>query len=202
VQSTPEPSPETPNPPIPLPDAQPSGWARLWQAFREVVETVLLAAILFIAINLVSARIRVDGASMEPNLHTGEYILVNRLAYRWNAPQRGDVLVFRLAQQGRREYIKRIIGLPGDRVEIRARRVYVNGDVLAEDYIAEEPTYSGEWQVPEDAIFALGDNRNNSTDCHNWGPIPLKDVVGQAILIYWPPAEWQIISSVSYPSEP
>ena len=153
---------------------------------------------MFLAINLLTARIRVDGASMEPTFYTGEFVMVNRLAYKSGKPQRGDVIVFTLPDQPKRDYIKRIIGLPGDRVEVKARQVYINGLPLQETYIAEEPIYIGNWIVPNDAVFALGDNRNNSTDSHNWGAIPLENIIGRAVAIYWPPQHWKIVGSVSF----
>ena len=159
----------------------------------DVIETLILSIVLFAAINAVSARIRVDGASMEPTLQSGEFVIVNKLAYLLGKPSIGDVIVFHFPRDPDQEYIKRIIGLPGDRVEIGEGQVYVNGQVLNEDYIAASPVYENVWDVPEDALFVLGDNRNNSSDSHNWGPVPLDFVIGKATFVYWPPTEWGVV---------
>lgn len=163
----------------------------------DVVETLILSVILFAAINTVSARIRVDGASMEPTLETGEFVIVNKLAYLYGKPQIGDVIVFHFPRDPEQEYIKRIIGLPGDRVAVRDGQVIVNGQQLEENYIAATPVYEASWDVPSDSLFVLGDNRNNSSDSHSWGPVPLENVVGKAVFVYWPPTEWGLVSHAS-----
>jgi signal peptidase I len=163
----------------------------------DVAETLLLALILFLGINLLTARIRVDGTSMEPNLHQDEFIIVNRLAYKWFKPRLGDVVVFRFPQNPSQDLIKRVIGRPGDDVYINNRQVYVNGQLLDEPYIADAPQYQGTWKVPEDSLFVLGDNRNASYDSHDWGFVPMKNVVGKALIIYWPPSSWGLIGHVT-----
>lgn len=163
----------------------------------DVLETLILSVILFAAINTVSARIRVDGSSMEPTLHTGEFVIVNKLSYKLSEPMIGDVIVFHFPRDPEQEYIKRVIGLPGDRVEIRNGDVYVNDRPIEEDYIAADPAYDIVSEVPQDSLFVLGDNRNNSSDSHNWGPVPLDFVVGKAVLVYWPPTEWGLIDHPS-----
>ena len=160
----------------------------------DVVETLILSIVLFAAINTVSARIRVDGASMEPTLQSGEFVIVNKLAYFFGEPNIGDIIVFHFPRDPDQEYIKRVIGLPGDRVEVRNGEVYVNDQILDEDYTAAPPVYNSTLDVPADSLFVLGDNRNNSSDSHNWGPVPLDYVIGKATLIYWPPTEWGIIT--------
>jgi len=170
------------------------------QGFRrfivDLLETLLLALLLFFAINTISARIRVDGSSMEPTLHSGEFMIVNKLAYKLGSPQVGDVVVFHFPGNPEQEYIKRIIGLPGDRVDIREGMVSVNGQALNEPYIAAPPAYEESLTVPPGMLFVLGDNRNNSSDSHSWGPVALDQVVGKAILVYWPPAEWGVVEHV------
>jgi signal peptidase I len=163
----------------------------------DVVETLILSIVLFAAINTVSARIRVDGASMEPTLQSGEFVIVNKLAYFFGDPEVGDIIVFHFPRDPDQEYIKRIIGLPGDRVEIKNGEVYVNDLLLEEDYIAASPVYNSTWEVPADSLFVLGDNRNNSSDSHNWGPVPLDFVIGKATFVYWPPTEWGILNQPS-----
>jgi signal peptidase I len=164
--------------------------------FIDLLETIVLAVVLFFAINAVSARVRVDGFSMVPTLQDGEYVLVNRLAYRNSLPERGDIIVFSSPQTTDLDLIKRVIGLPGDTVEISGGAVRVNGQLLDEPYIAAAPVYNGEWEVPDGKLFVLGDNRNDSSDSHAWGLLPLENVIGKAILIYWPIPDWNLINHV------
>lgn len=168
----------------------------------DVAETLILSIILFAAINAVSARIRVDGASMEPTLQSGEFVIVNKLAYLFGEPTTGDVIVFHFPRDPDQEYIKRIIGLPGDRVEIKNGEVYVNDQVLDEDYIAASPVYEDILDVPGDSLIVLGDNRNNSSDSHNWGPVPLDYVIGKATFVYWPPTEWGALNQPTVSAAP
>ena len=166
------------------------------QFFMDLLETIVLAVVLFFAINAVSARVRVDGFSMVPSLQDGEYVLVNRLAYRNRIPERGDIIVFVSPQVSDLDLIKRVIGLPGDRITISGGEVRVNGQLLDEPYIAAAPIYNGDWSVPEGNLFVLGDNRNDSSDSHAWGLLPIENVIGKAILIYWPIPEWTLIQHV------
>lgn len=163
------------------------------QILLDIVETVVLALVLFLGINAVSARVRVDGFSMNPTLMDGEFVLVNRLSYRVGDMQRGDIIVFRSTTNPDLDLIKRIIGLPGDQVDIHDGQVFVNGKTLSEPYIAAAPNYRGSWQVPEGHLFVLGDNRNDSSDSHQWGLLPFENIVGKAVFIYWPFPEWGII---------
>jgi signal peptidase I len=163
----------------------------------DVLETLVLSVLLFAGINAVSARIRVDGYSMEPTLHSGEFVIVNKLTYRLGPPQTGDVIVFHFPRDTEQEYIKRVIGLPGDKVDITGGKVYINGQPLDEPYIAAPPAYEKSWSVQEDNLFVLGDNRNNSSDSHNWGTVPMEYVVGKAVLVYWPPQQWGLIDHIS-----
>jgi signal peptidase I len=182
-----------------------------WKHFlREVLETLGLAVLLFLVINIISARVRVDGISMRPTLDDGEFVLINRLAYKFGNYQRGDIIVFRppmYPEQGffRRllglpnisdnyeDYIKRIIGLPGDTVRIENGVVHINGVPLLEPYIAAPPNYPGEWTVPAGNLFVLGDNRNNSSDSHAWGFLPGQNILGKALVVYWPFKDWMIL---------
>ena len=164
---------------------------------KDVLETLLVSLLLFFAINQISARIRVDGFSMEPSMHSGEFVIVNKLAYKIGSPQPGDIIVFHPPRNPQEDYIKRVIGLPGDQVVITDGGVQVNGQVLDEPYILQPPRYSASWDVPEGHLFVLGDNRNNSSDSHNWGPVPLKDVIGKALFVYWPPENWGLVAHTS-----
>ncbi len=152
----------------------------------DLLETILLAAVLFVGINLVSVRIRVESISMEPTLIPGEFVIVNKLAYRFGEMHRGDVVVFYYPRDPSQRYIKRIIGLPGDEVTISGGRVFINGAPINEPYLNAPPTYMGTWQVPRDGIFVLGDNRNRSADSHVWGMVPLDYIIGKAVFVYWP----------------
>lgn len=159
----------------------------------DILETLVLAVVLYFGINAISVRVRVDGFSMNPTLQDGEYILVNRLAYKIGQPARGDIVVFSFPMDPRQDLIKRVIGLPGETISVQDGKVMINSVPLEEPYIAAPPIYNNSWVVPEGQLFVLGDNRNESKDSHEWGMLPMENVVGKAILIYWPPKEWQVI---------
>lgn len=163
----------------------------------DILETLLLSVVLFFLINAVSARIKIDGSSMEPNLHHGEFVIVSKINYRIGEPERGDVVVFDFPRNITEEYIKRIIGLPGENILIEDGKIFVNNILLSEPYLMAEPHYEGNWTVPEGSLFVLGDNRNNSSDSHNWGMVPLENIVGEALLVYWPPSEWGLINGTN-----
>lgn len=152
----------------------------------DVLETLIWAVVLFVLINLVSARIRVDGGSMLPTLTNGELVIVNKLVYRLGEPKRGDIIVFYFPVDPSQEFIKRVIGLPGDQVSIHKGTVTINGQRLEEPYLSVYTNYDGDWTVGEGQLFVLGDNRNNSLDSHNWGTVPMDYVIGKALFIYWP----------------
>ena len=161
----------------------------------DTVETILLALVLFLVINTLSARVRVENISMKPTLQPGEFLLVNRVAYKIGEPSIGDIIVFHAPGPSDLDYIKRVIGLPGDHVKITDGMVYVNDQPLYEPYIADPPRYAGEWDVPPEQLFVLGDNRNNSSDSHLWGFVPYEDIVGRALLIYWPLPEATLLTN-------
>lgn len=174
-----------------------------WKRFVfDIIETLALAGILFLGINAVSARVRVDGFSMIPTLEDGEFVLVSKVNYRFGNVERGDIIVFHFPMDPEQELIKRVMGLPGDTIHVQNGQVSVNGQVLSEPYIAAAPAYSGEWTVPEGQLFVLGDNRNDSSDSHSWGYLPLEKVVGKAIVIYWPPPFWKVIQHTAIPATP
>jgi signal peptidase I len=175
------------------PQAPAQGGVNWKQVLRDVFEMIVLAAVLYVAINSISVRVRVDGFSMRPTLEDGEFVLVNKLSYRLGEVQRGDIIVFHFPMNPDEELIKRVIGLPGDRIRVQGSRVFVNDQALDEPYIAAPPVYSGDWSVTEDHYFVLGDNRNDSSDSHSWGLLPADQVIGKAVLIYWPPQMWAVI---------
>jgi signal peptidase I len=167
---------------------------------------------------------------MEPTLHTGEYILVNKLVYfhfdlnapvrllpgqeelpqriiyPFHQPRRGDIVVFEYPRDVSKDYIKRVIGLPGDTLDIHDGTVSLNGQLLAEPYLEGAKTYclgsgvcgNGPFTVPEGTIFVMGDNRGNSSDSREWDALPLDRVVGQAWLIYYPVSNWGLVPHHDY----
>lgn len=168
------------------------------QFFLELIETLALAAILFFAIDALVARVRVENVSMEPTLYPGNFLLVSKMAYKWGDFRTGDIVVFHHNEYGKQEdYIKRLIGTSGDTVKVENGIVSVNGQVLNEPYIMAAPKYEGTWKVPENTVFVLGDNRNDSSDSHDWGFVQQKDIIGKAFAVYWPPA---VIRTLKYPN--
>jgi signal peptidase I len=146
---------------------------------------------LYFGIDAVIARVRVENISMEPTLVPGEFLMVNKLAYKFGLPKYGDIIVFHYDPT--EDFIKRVIGLPGDTVEVKGGVVYVNNQAFTEPYINEPPDYTGTWSVPADSLFVLGDNRRNSSDSHVWGFVAMKEVIGKAIVIYWPLKDARLI---------
>lgn len=154
---------------------------------REAAETILLAAFLFLVINGLTARVRVDGPSMEPSYYNQDRIVVSRISYLLGDIQRGDVIVFPAPLSPDEDYIKRIIGLPGDHIRVEGGYVYVNDVPIEEPYIKSPPlTPMAEVIVPEGSVFVMGDNRNVSSDSRSWGPLPIDDIIGKAVFVYWP----------------
>ncbi|GIK58105.1 MAG: signal peptidase I [Chloroflexi bacterium] len=167
---------------------------------REIIETLLLTFFIFWLVNSLVGRYRIDGSSMNPTLQHGEYLLINNLSYYLNEPQRGDIIVFH-HPNSELNLIKRVIGLPGDQIEISDQHVKVNGVILDEPYIQAEPTYSGNWTVPEGEYFVLGDNRNSSSDSHSWQYLPKENIIGKAIFIYYPFTDWGWVPHFTHPIE-
>ena len=186
--------------PEPIPQeeiTQPVKQRSVWKSFAwELLQTVLMAVLLYFLIDTVVGRVRVENISMRPTLTEGQFILVNKMAYRLGDFQRGDVVVFHYPRNPEEDYIKRVIGLPGDMVSIQGGQVVVNNQILDEPYIASPPAYSNTWNVPEGQIFVLGDNRNQSSDSHSWGFVPVENVVGKALVIYWPIGELRLLNQV------
>ena len=168
------------------------------QTAREIGETIVLIAMIYTLVNLASARFVVDGPSMQPNFATGQFVIVSRVNYLLTDPHRGDVVVFNYPGDPTQDYIKRVIGLPGDTVEIRDTHVYVNGNELNEPYINEPCTANTcrdkQWTLGGDQFFMMGDNRNHSSDSRFFGPVARHFIVGKALVRYWPPQDWGIIS--------
>ncbi len=196
------------------------------RGLREIVETIVLALLIFLMVRAVVQNFQVEGRSMEPTLQTGLYLLVNKALY-WEinletiskfvpfvdpgddptryifrGPKRGDVVVFRSPNQGpgqpERDFIKRVIAVPGETVEVRDCTVFIDGQPLEEPYTFEQPRYTfGPETVPPDHYFVLGDNRNNSSDSHSWGMLPKENIIGQAWITYWPFSIFGLIDNTS-----
>jgi signal peptidase I len=162
--------------------------------YVETIKTLATAAILAFGIRTFVAEARyIPSESMLPTLQVNDRLIIEKISYHFKDPKHGDVVVFEptkaLKEKGFKDaFIKRIIGLPGDRVEIKQEKVYVNGDVITEGYIEGAPKYNfGPVTVPDDQYLVLGDNRNNSYDSHYWGYVPRENLIGRAVVRFWPP---------------
>ncbi|WIG59706.1 MAG: Signal peptidase I [Ktedonobacterales bacterium] len=156
---------------------------------REVLEVAILTLLLFIVVHLVIQNYRVEGPSMTPTLLNHQYILVDKAQYLFGKPQRGDIIVFEWPRDTSQDFVKRVIGLPGDTVTVDANGVVtVDGTQLNEPYINDmnNPYQPNTWVLGADQYFVLGDNRGDSSDSRDWGPVPMKDIIGKATLVYWP----------------
>ena len=159
----------------------------------EMLVTLGVALVAFFLLQITIQSSIVVGSSMLPNLEHGQRILVSKVSYKFHEPERGDVVVFVPPTGGTSEYIKRVIALPGDTIEIKKDTVYVNDKPLEEPYIASAPHYSfDKIEIPPDNYFVLGDNRNNSNDSHKGWTTPRKNIVGKAWLSIWPPEDWGV----------
>ena len=162
--------------------------------FREFFLTLIIAAVIFGAFNFTLQTFGIYMSSMEPSFYEGQRLLVNKAVYLIDDPERGDVLIFNAPNGRNGDYIKRIIGLPGDTVEIKEGAVYVNGAKLDEPYIMSNPGYTlKEEKIPPDMYFVLGDNRNNSDDSHHGWLVPHENIIGKAWISTWPPSKWGIV---------
>jgi len=166
---------------------------------REIVETVLLTLLVFLAIRALIQNFRIEGTSMEPNLHDGQYLIINKLVYYLHPPERGDVVVFHYPRNPRRDFIKRIVGLPGEKVEVKGERLFINSEELEEPYALHTGGYAwGPQRLGKDEYFVLGDNRISSSDSRNWGPLPRDAIIGKAWISYWPPQHLGLVPHYSY----
>jgi signal peptidase I len=169
-------------------------------AVRELVETAVLTIAIFLIVRIALQNFKVEGDSMYPNLHNGEYILVNKVDYMLHSPRRGDIVVFHAVQAGQpdKDFIKRVVGLPGETVAVHNQFVYINSHKLIEPYIDAQhrPLYNyGPAKVPANEYFVLGDNRNNSQDSHLWGDLSKQYIIGKAWVSYWPPKQLHVFQS-------
>ncbi len=165
---------------------------------REIIETLALTLIIFLVIHFTVQNYMVEGTSMQPSLNDNQFVLVNKLAYLFHAPERGDVIVFHWPVNTTKDLIKRVIGLPGDTIVITRETVQVNGVVLKEPYVRTPANPNGKrLVVPPNDYFVLGDNRPVSDDSRDWGYVPRSYIIGKAVLVYWPINNWQIINTYS-----
>jgi signal peptidase I len=164
-----------------------------YRLLREVLETIVLTVLMFLIIRLAVQNFTVDGMSMEESLHDQQLILVDKWSYHFHVPARGDVVVFVAPPQPDQDYIKRIVGLPGDIITINNGVPTVNGMTLKEFYV--DPKLMGvapgeqtvlNVVVPPNYYFVMGDNRQHSSDSRSWGCLPRKNIIGRATLVYWP----------------
>jgi signal peptidase I len=185
---------------------------------RELFETVILALLIFLGLQFSMGNYRVEGSSMLPTLEEGEYVIVNKLVYMrldprdivslipfvdiaddgdvfpFHAPQRGEVIIFEFPNNPERDFVKRVIGVPGDTVEIQRGTVVLNSIPLDEPYITRRDSGSmGRVTVPEGGYFVLGDNRRASNDSRSWGPVPTENIIGRALVSFWPLNRWHTL---------
>jgi signal peptidase I len=155
---------------------------------REALETILPAILIAVLINLFLAQpTRVHGQSMEPNLHTDQRLVVEKISYHLHGPRRGDIVVFDIADQSDELLIKRVVGLPGETVEIRNGQVFIDGTPLDEPYLIQKTRGRlAPVTVPPLHVFVLGDNRSFSNDSRSFGAVPIENILGRAWLSYWP----------------
>lgn len=168
----------------------------------ETTKAVAVGLLLAVGIrSFVMKVFHIPSSSMEPTLQINDRLVVERVSYRFNTPQRGDIVVFKappkavevcgLPAKETTDFIKRVIGLPHDRITIRNERVYVNDQPLQESYVAQPPNYNLlEFTVPGNTVLVLGDNRNISCDGHMWGALPTENIVGRAVWRIWPFDRW------------
>ena len=183
--------------------------AGLWTESLRLVRDIFLIIVVFILFGVFAVQpVVVEGTSMLPQLNDGERLLVNKLVYykiqsvRWGHLERGDIVVFWFPKEPDKSYVKRIIGLPGEMVEVRNGRVLINGLELQEDYLDIEhnkvlPSFPAK-QVDQHHYFVMGDNRDNSSDSRYWGLVPEKYIYGKAFFRYWGPSNMGFLNHGDY----
>ena len=181
---------------------------KIYSILIDLVETLVIAGAIFVVIYAFLFRpFQVNGQSMYPNYHHGEYILTNLIAIKIGNPQRGEVVVFQAPNDREKDYIKRVIGMPGDRISLKSEQVYIDGVRLDEsDYLAPNVKTSGgvflaegrEVEVPPGNFFVLGDNRPASSDSRQWGFVPKDKIIGKSLFVYWPPGNMKVVKKGTY----
>lgn len=165
--------------------------ARKKSATRELVETLIFALILaFLIRTFVFESYQVQGTSMLNTLHNGDRVLVNKLAFDYGKPQTGEIIVFRSPQNPSQDWIKRVIGVPGDTVSVKNNVIYINGKRFPEPFLSYRQSENvAPTVVPKGYLWVEGDNRPVSDDSRSFGLLPMKNVKGRALLIWWPKAD-------------
>lgn len=175
--------------------------------FLDIIEIAVIALAIFVIIYLFLFQPhQVRGNSMYPNFHDGEYLLTDKISYRFSQPKRGDVIIFKAPRNEEYEYIKRVVGLPGERIKISQGKIFVNDQAINEFYLASEYQTRGGafWPenqtlvVGENKYFVLGDNRSHSSDSRDWGPVPQENIIGKAWFRYWPLKNMGLVKEVEY----
>ncbi|MGB5973521.1 MAG: signal peptidase I, partial [Nodosilinea sp.] len=170
-------------------------WQSLWQGPWGNLRVLAIALAIALTVRVLIAEPRyIPSNSMDPTLHIGDRLLVDKVSYRWQAPRRGDVVVFapppeltRLGYKTRQAFIKRVVGEPGQTIEVAQGQVVIDGQPLQESYILEPPAYTlAPVVVPPGQVFVMGDNRNDSNDSHVWGGLPQQNIIGRARFRFWP----------------
>ena len=168
---------------------------------RDILTILIIAAVIIFGLQATIQKFVVDGPSMDLTFHDGQQLLANKVVYKFHEPERGDVVIFHPPNNEKEEYIKRIIGLPGESVEIKEGIVYIykeDGTVLPldEPYVTSPSKQSFKGDIiPENEYFVMGDNRNNSSDSRNGWTLPQENIIGKAWLSVWPPSEWGLIAN-------
>ncbi len=182
-----------PNPPEFVPESpakRPNSVAGLPGLLRAWMRDLIIAvAIAGFIILFLYQPVKVEGNSMQPNLEDQERIFINKFVYRLEPIARGDVVVFRYPRDPSKSYIKRVVGVPGDRIRVSAGRVYLNGELLREDYVATDPSDPRSYlevTVPAGAYYVMGDHRMMSNDSREFGPVQERFIYGKAVFVYWP----------------
>lgn len=201
MDSKPKPTAAQPQPSsreeiVPPGNEQPtSRWRRLWNSQWGNIKVLAIALVVALTVRVFIAEPRfIPSNSMDPTLHIGDRLIVDKVSYRWQDPHRGDIVVFvpppQLTELGYGQgqaFIKRVIGEPGHTVQVTRGQVLLDGAPLAEPYILEPPQYEMvPVSVPEGYVFVMGDNRNDSNDSHVWGVLPQQNIIGRAWLRFWP----------------
>ncbi len=172
----------------------------------DTLQVIVFAVSIFLFIYLlVMQPHKIKGSSMEPDFHNGEFLLTDKLTYRFSEPKRGDVVIFKAPPDDRDEFIKRIIAIPGDTVLVQNGKVSVNGKLIDEPYLSDNTFTSGgsiavegtQLTIPQGKYFMMGDNRPHSFDSRNFGPIGKEKITGRAWIIYWPPQNFGVIKAFS-----
>jgi signal peptidase I len=172
------------------------GEHRNFRLLLEVLETAVLTLLLFMVVRLAVQNFQVQGPSMMPTLQNSEYILVDKAVYYLHAPQRGDIIVFVAPPDPSTDYVKRVIGVPGDTVRVAPNGVVsVDGVALNEPYVADldNPYPPNTWKLSANQYFVMGDNRGDSSDSRAWGPVPRQNIIGKASMVYWPYSDIHVL---------